>query len=108
MIGSLLAGDLSSKRLSFSRLRDLLRPEAALVPAAIIASGAFRRDPLEIRRVAAGEQFNPEVGDITDTATAQNFIKLTGSLNISSYAFYINITFNANTLIIVITSLRKE
>jgi hypothetical protein len=76
MIGSLLGGDLSSKRLSFSRLRDLLRPEAALVPAAIIASGAFRRDPLEIRRVAAGEQLNPDVGDITDTATAQNLTKL--------------------------------
>jgi hypothetical protein len=107
MIGSLLAGDLSSKRLSFSRLRDLFRLEAALVAAAIIASGAFRRDPLEILRVAAGEQFNPDVGDITDTGTAQSFIKLTGSWKYYSYAFYINVTFNANTLTLVITSLRK-
>jgi hypothetical protein len=96
MIGSLLASDLSSKRLSFSRLRDLLRPEAALVPAAIIASGAFRRDPLEIRRVAAGEQCNPDVGDITDTATAQNFIKLTGRWKYFFICFLHKCYFNSN------------
>jgi hypothetical protein len=71
-MGSLLVGDFSSKRLSFSRLRDLFRHEAALAPAAIIASGGFRRHPLEIRRVAAGEQINPDVGEVTDTATAQH------------------------------------
>jgi hypothetical protein len=68
-MGSFLVGDLSSKRLSFSRLRDLLRHEASFIPAAIIASGGFNRHPLEIRRVAAGEQLNPDVGEVTDTAT---------------------------------------
>ena len=68
-MGSLLVGDLSSKQLSFSRLRDLFRNEAALVPAAIIASGGFRIHPLDIRRVAAGEQLNPDVGEVTDTVT---------------------------------------
>lgn len=69
IMGSLLVGDLSSKRLSFSRLRDLFRNEASLVPAAIIASGGFRRHPLDIRRVAAGEKLNPDEGEVTDTAT---------------------------------------
>jgi hypothetical protein len=68
-MGSLLFGDLSSKRLSFSRLCDLFRHEAACVPAAIIASGGLNRHPLEIRRVAAGEQLNPDAGEVTDTAT---------------------------------------
>jgi hypothetical protein len=105
MIGSLLVGALSSKRLSFSRLRDLSRPEAFWVPAAITASGAFSRDPLEIRRVAAGEQFNPDVGDATDTATTK---QSPGSLSdqtdwklndVSSYGFYINVSFKVNIII---------
>jgi hypothetical protein len=69
MIGSLLVGALSSKRLSFPRLHDLFRPEVSEVPGDIPASGAFSRDALEIRRVGAEEQSSPDVGDVTDTAT---------------------------------------
>lgn len=69
MIGSLLVGALSSKRLSFPRLHDLFRPKATEVPAAIPESGAFSRDALEIRLGGAEEQSNPDVGDVTDTAT---------------------------------------
>lgn len=71
MIGSLLVGALTSKRLSFPRLHDLFRPKATEVPVAIPASGAFSRDALEIRRGGAEEQSNPEVGDVTDTTTEQ-------------------------------------